>query len=334
MPKRVVAKIAALLERDIQLHYRVGERFLSVREAARRYKISPPSAAAAISQLVACGLLAVHPRVGTTILSLRRDAHQQRIRILMLSRTFDNELNNAILRGIRKRCGDNYETSFLIDPVVDIATLPHGEYLFGLGYNAIIAVGMRESVLPLYYLISHGVNVVSSVIVPELPDLCVVTVDVKRYSGRLSLALQRAQKRFVTLVSSQLRPETREPVQVVRASYLETVPEGKVQTISLAGSQGTLELVNCLSGWRAERALVAIDGGANKAVAAAFVQAGIPPRGNLYIYEAGDEVFLYPSLIPLPIIAPSYSARGWQLADTLISKLETGRWPEPRLQLQ
>lgn len=333
MPKRVVAKIAAILEREIQSRYRVGQRFLSVREVARRYEISPPSAGAAIGQLVTWGLLVAHPRVGTTVFGLRRDSHQRSLRMLMLSRTFDNELNNAILRGIRNRCGENSKASFLIDPAADIGTLPHGEYLFNLGYNAIVAVGMREAVLPIYYLTVHGVDVVSSVALTELPDLPSVVVDVVRHSQRLASALQRGRKRLVTLVGSQSNIEASGASKTLRASYLDAVPGGRVLAVSLARPQGTMELEGCLTGWRAENAVVAIDGGANKAVAAAFERAGISPRGNLFIFESGDEVFIYPNLAPISTFAPSYYARGRQLADTLITKHETGQWPEPRLQL-
>jgi DNA-binding transcriptional regulator YhcF (GntR family) len=333
MPKRVVAELAAALEREIRAHYRIGQPFPSVRELARRHRVSPPSAHAAVQQLVSWGLLAIQARSGAVVTGLQRDLHRQRRRMLVLSRTFETEYYNAVLRGVRRECGEHCAVSFLIDPAVDVATLPHGEYLLGLGYPAIIALGLREAVLPLYYLQSHGVDVVSSVAVPELPELPVVQLDAARHGRNVVRALQRARKRGLILVSSWLAPEAAELVRVVTQEFLASDPACRVKTISLRRPGAAADLRGALLGLRDEDALVAIDGGANAEVAEAFAATGLAARGNLFLFEAGDDVYIHPRLPPLPTLAPSYFARGQRLAQKILAKMETGAWPEPRLEL-
>lgn len=333
MPKRVVDKISTALEQEIRTRFRVGQRFHSVREVARKHRVSPPSASAALAHLVQWGLLAVKPRSGMTVTALRRDQHRQRRRILVLSRTFDTEFNNAILRGVRNRCGEHFAVSFLIDPVSDVASLPHGEYLLDLGYPAIIAVGMRKAVLPLYYLQSCGVDVVSSVAVPELPDFPASVVDVARHSGICIRALHRGRKRLLHLVSSRSNPDGSEIIQQLRSDFLAAVPDGSVRTISLRQPEGSLALQAVLNGWRGEHALVAVDGSSNHAAAQAFQQAGIPTQGNLCLFEGPEDVCVFAGLMPIPVVAPSFYARGWQLADKLVTKLETGTWRQPMMEV-
>jgi hypothetical protein len=82
------------------------------------------------------------------------------------------------LKGIHKTA-DPYGISVQHEYIheQDVRSLSFGEYLCSLGADGIIALNFRNGALPFYHVLREGVDIVTDIILDELPLLPAVQTD-------------------------------------------------------------------------------------------------------------------------------------------------------------
>jgi DNA-binding transcriptional regulator YhcF (GntR family) len=328
MPKKVFDAFFHTTIRDIKNHYQPGDKYLSIRQMAEKYRVSIQTAQRGVKKLEEYGYITVKRKAGITIESLRPRKKLDGYKIAVVSARADVRFNEAFLKGIRETADEKgVSARFEHIPDIDVRSLGFGDYLLSLDADGIIALYFNNSALPFYHVMREGRDIVADIILDELPILPVVQTDNFRHAREAGrIFVERGYRRFL-VVGYYPRKKNRR-----FEGMLEAI-EGNCEDVRYiylpdAGSMTAIDTF--FHTFNSRCAVYSVDYSANYIVGAKFMQYKIPVKNdNFLVYDCEEETFNYHGLSPVRRVAPSFYSLGSELSKVLIAKQETGGYPEP-----
>jgi DNA-binding transcriptional regulator YhcF (GntR family) len=329
VPKKVFDSFFSTIIRNIKNNYHEGDKFLSLREIAEQYKVSLQTAQRGVRKLEDFGYVSVKRKAGITVQSLRPRKKLENYKISVVSARQDARFNDAFFRGIRETAEEKGMLArFENIPDMDYRSLQFGDYLLSLEADGIITLYFSNASLPFYHVMREGMDIVSDIILDELPILPSVQTDNYHHSraaGRIFLG--NGYRRFL-VIGYYPRKGNRRFVGLYDTIKEET---NDVQYICLTDEGAMNAIDSFFHRFNSRCAVYTVDYSANYIAGAKFIQYKIPVKNdNFLAYDCEEEVFSYHGLTPVKRVGPSFHTLGSELCKVLIAKRETGEYPEPR----
>jgi DNA-binding LacI/PurR family transcriptional regulator len=329
MPKKVLDAFFSALIRDIKTNYQPGDKYLSIRSIAEKYRISLQTAQRGVNKLEEHGYISVKRKAGITIASLRPQKKLEGYKIAVVSARADTRFNSAFFEGIRDTAfGRGISTRFEQIPAVDTRSLKFGEYLLSLDADGIIALYFNNSALPFYHVMREGMDIAADIILDELPILPVVQTDNYHHAHEAGRIFRdQGYRRF--LVVGYYPQKGNRRFEGMYDAIKNHCDEVKYVWLSDMGSMNAID--GFFHKFNSRCAVYSTDYSANYIVGAKFMQYKIPVKNdNFLVYDCEEDFFNCHSLMPVKKVGPSFHVLGSELCKVLIAKRETGEYPEPR----
>ena len=327
MPKLVFDNLVRNMMRDIRINYTVGSRYRTIREIAEHFEVSVQTAQKAVTLLIGEGLLSGKRRAGIYVLATERQYVTSGKKLLVLSNKQDFRFYHAFYEGIEKRAGESgVSTELLFNNHERPESLDFGHYLTSLDVDGVVALSYSNSALPFYHAIREGLDIVSDIIIDELPLLPAIQTDNYLHAHKAGEML--IQNGFRDFYIFGYYPEDNRRYQGFYDAVKETARSvAYIHLSEMKAMEKTDAVFHDLS---PETAVFSCDYSANYILASHFVKHRIKVTPlNFLSYDAETEFFHYPGLPPIKSVAPSFTTLGESLADMLIRKWETGTFPSP-----
>jgi len=248
-------------------------------------------------------------------------------RIGVVSNVHDFRFNEAFCHGLRERVRAHEITVHWTPELGDsTSSLGFGRKLVSLGMDGVVALGFKDAALPFYHALREGVDLVADIGLDDLPILPVVQTDNFAHSRAAALLLARAGYRHVLVAGYYPAENAR------HRGFLSGISDGAVRAdyvcLSDPGAMSALDrFFHAFSG---TSAVFSQDYATNYVLASKFLQHRVEVRAdNFLVYDAEDAHFEHQALPPVRAIAPSLKEIARRLADKLLAKWRTGRYPEP-----
>lgn len=330
MPRKVLASLLHEIQRDITARFAPGDRYRSVRDIARHFKVSLQTAHRGVTRMVEAGMLEAKAKSGLHVRNTRPDWSKIPGRIVFLSNHPDPRFNQAVLSGLRDVfSSESFELRLVLNTHPDTNSLSFGEWITGLGADGIVAMGFRDAGLPFYHAQIHGVNIVSGIILDELPTLPAVQHNNTLHAEEAARALHQLGKKRV-LCAGYWDPAENKRFEAFRSTFRSLSPKVEISYAWLARAESVARLHLFFMHFRPETdAVFSLEYSANYAVAPYFVSHGIPPTDNFIVFNSEECGFHLPGQPPVRAVAPSLRETGRCLAGKLLGRLRTGEWPGP-----
>lgn len=327
MPKKVLESLVREIKRDIASNYRVGDRYLTMRQIAERFEVSLQSAQKGVALLEEEGLVQSRKKSGIFIAALESCGKTEGKRLLVLSNKQDRRFYQVFLDGVKKRMeGSGVSVDLIVNTDEKTNTLAFGDYLLSLHTDGIIALSFLGAALPFYHALREGLDIVSDIIMDELPILPAVQTDNYRHAHRAGeLFLEQGYKDFYVFgfypernrrfqgFSDAVRPYARSVAYVHLSDY-----EAMAKTDAI---------FNNLS---PSTALFSCDYSTNYILASQFLKhRGTLRPTNFLAYDSEGDFFHHAGLPPVRCVAPSFFDLGEALGQTLLTKWRSGAYPTP-----
>jgi DNA-binding LacI/PurR family transcriptional regulator len=328
MPKKVFDTFFHATIRDIKNHYQPGDKYLSIRQIAEKYRVSIQTAQRGVKKLEEYGYITVKRKAGITIDSLRPRKKLEGYKIVVVSATADVRFNDAFFKGINAVASENgVSTRFEQIPDIDVRSLQFGDYLLSLDADGIIALNFKNSTLPFYHILREGIDIVADIILDELPILPTVQTDNFRHAREAGrIFRERGYRRFL-VVGYYPKKGNRRFEGMVEA--IGDIAE-KVEYICVSDIQAIHMMDSFFYHFNSQCAVFSTDYSSNYIVGAKFIQHNVSVKNdNFLIFDCEDDVFIYQGLNPVKRVAPSFYSVGTELCKILIAKRETGFFPTP-----
>ena len=328
MPKKVFDSLYSILVRDIIKNYQVGDKYPSIRELAKKHKVSTQTVQRGIEKLQKSGLITVRQKAGIVISSLQPIGAVDNKKISVISAIEDTRFVNSFIKGMKEE-GEKKGIKIILEDTanLDARSLYFGEYICSLNTDGIITLCYPDSGLPFYHALKEGVDIVSDLILDELPILPAVQTDNYRHSREAGhLFLNQGYKRILVLGYYPAERNRRyEGLRDIAKGYCD-----EVQYISLSQVDAIWKIDRFFQKFDSYSAVFSADYSANYIIAAKFIQYRIPVKNNNFlVYDCEEDAFLYSKLDPIQKVGPALRTIGSELCKTLISKWENGVYPQP-----
>jgi DNA-binding LacI/PurR family transcriptional regulator len=328
MPKKVFDSFFHTIVRDIKNGYQPGEKFLSIRDISARYKVSVQTAQRGVKRLEEYGYISVKRRAGITIEAPQPRNALEGYKITVVSAKTEPRFNDTFYKGIREVAKERgVEIRFEVIKNIDVNSLGFGEYLLSLNTDGIIALSFRSSALPFYHVLREGLDIVTDIIIDELPILPSVQTDNLRHAREAGqIFLEKGYRNFLIVGYASVKRNRRyEGVYDVVRDNCEDI-----QYVCLSEHDSITRIDNFLDKFNRRCAIFSADYSANYVVGAKLVQHGIEVKNdNFLVYDCENECFMYTGLKPVRKVALSILQMGRELCNTLIYKRENGVYPLP-----
>lgn len=328
MPKHVFDDFFLKMLKHIRTEYKVGEKYLSIREIAASFGVSLQTAQRGVQKLVECGMIQVRQKSGITIVAVRPLRMVAGRKILVISNQNDEHFTDAFMRGIDSVSSERgIEVIFQDNHRSDVSSLDFGEYLLSFGADGIIALSFRDSALPFYHVMREGVDIIADVILDELPVLPAIQTDNHlhaRNAGRLMI--ERGYSRLLVVGYYAQAGNHR------YEGFSEVVKDhgASVEYVCLSEIDAMKRLDRFFNTFSPDCAVFSNDYSASYVVGAKFIQFGLRvSNDNFIVYDSEDEYFHYSGLGDVRAIAPSLVEIGTELCSALVAKWESGAFPLP-----
>jgi DNA-binding transcriptional regulator YhcF (GntR family) len=329
MPKKVIDTFFNALVRDIKNYYQPGDKFPSVRAIAEQHGISIQTAQRGIKRLEYYGYVSIKSKAGITIASLEPQKKLEGYKVAVVSSRADTRFNNAFFKGISDIAAEReISARFVQMPSLNHSSLQFGEYLLSLDANGIIALYFNKSALPFYHVMREGMDIVSDIILDELPTLPAVQTDNYLHGREAGLIFEKRGYRRFLVVSYYPKKSNRR-----YAGMYESVKNfsNDIEYIWLSDIGSIYTIDSFFHNFNSDCAVYSTDYSASYIVGAKFIQYKIPVKNdNFLVYDCEDESFVYHGLMPVKRVGPSFHTLGSELCKVLIAKWETGEYPKPR----
>jgi DNA-binding LacI/PurR family transcriptional regulator len=329
MPKRVYEAFLRRLRRDIESRYVPGQRYLTVRAIAERFGVSLQTAQKGVKELSGQGLLDAFPKAGIRVSARRASGVLSGRKIAVLSNQHDRRFDQAFLAGIDGPASQRgIEVGLVENAVEDTSALSFGDYLLGLDCDGVIALAFKDAHLGFYHALREGLDIVSDIILDDLPLLPAVQTDNYRH-GRQAGETLRAAGHSHALAAGYYPEQGNRRLEGFRDGFC-VGEEQQLTYVCLGQPRAVTLLDHFYYYFSARSAVFSLDYAANYLLAAKFVQHNVAvARDNFVVYDSEEERFAYAGLPPVRSAAPSLRSLGQRLGATLVHKWETGAWPEP-----
>jgi DNA-binding LacI/PurR family transcriptional regulator len=330
MPKKVFDGLYTSLSQNIRNNYSEGDRFPSVRAIARDYHVSLQTAHKVLRKLVETGYITVREKTGI-IVARGRECGLENRSISVVSANTDERFNKGYLRGITNTAeAKGVGVAFYPIDGKDQQSVGLGDYLLSLNTDGIIALYMRDALLPLYHVMREGRDIVSDIIMDGIPALPAVQTDNYGHAYEAGkMLLEKGYQRFL--------------MAGYRSKHGNRRFEGFLEALRCGGNRGENFQYACLSEQKSmydidrffgqfnrASAVFSDDYSANYVLAAKFVQHGVKVKNdNFIVYEADENVFDYNGIFIAKSVGISLEQAGRALCNLLLTKWETGSYPLP-----
>jgi len=329
MPKKVLDAFFTAMVREIRNSFKPGDKYYSIRDLSVHHKVSIQTAQRGVKRLQEYGYISVKQKAGITIESVWPQKKLKGYRLSIVSARTDDRFNAAFLGGINEIAGKHdVAVRFEKTPPMDFRSLQFGDHLLSLNADGIICLYFRNSALPFYHVMREGMDIVTDIIPDVLPILPAVQTDNFHHAseaGRIFLE-HRYNKILVIGYYPQdknrrydgLLSVIKDSCKEIKYAYL---PD--IDSVSIIDTFFHRFDSNC--------AVFSNDYSANYIAGAKFMQYKIPVRNdNFLVYDCEEDVFIYHGLNPAKRVGPSLHYLGQELCKVILTKQETGNYPEPR----
>lgn len=327
MPKLVFDNFLRLLLRDVQNNYTSGDRYLTVRQIAEKFNVSLQTSQKGVTNLSEKGILEGRRRAGIHVKSTHIELGISGKKMIVLSNKQDFRFYQAFYKGVKEKTeSENIDTELIFNTHPKPQSLGFGEYLTTLEADGIIALSFAKSALPFYHALREGVDIVSDIIIDELPILPAIQTDNYKHANKAGkIMVQNGLKDFYVF---GFYPEDNTRYK----GFFDAVePNARsVSYIQLSSYHAMEKVDSIFHDLKSSSAIFSCDYSANYIIASNFLKHHKQiTHNNFLAYDAEEEYFHYPGLPPIKCIAPSFSDLGVTLANKLIQKWKLGSFAEP-----
>jgi DNA-binding LacI/PurR family transcriptional regulator len=326
MPKKVFTGFYRSLKRDILTNYREGDKYLTVRNITDKFDVSSQTAQKGIKKLIDAGILVSRQKVGLFVGDVDKvDGIAQKL-IIVLSNKQDYHFYNAFMQGAASEA-EKYGIGIKLvqNTYGNTAELGFGEYLTELDADGIIALSFRNAGLPFYYAMQHGVDIVSDIIIDELPILPAVQTDNYLHAGQAGTYLSENHCRDLYIIGFYPPGSKREMGFVDAVQSKATT----VKYLQLSALDALSELTQTIQQASFATGFYLCDYASIYIFSTLCQHNDYKPRnGSVVLYDYDQEVFQGTTL-SVPTVGPSFFTLGSQLCASLVTKWLTGAFPSP-----
>ena len=327
MPKKVLNSFLRELRRDIRVNYHPGDRYLTMRVIAETFQVSLQTAQKGIAILEAEGLVRSKKKSGIFIESLESHGVTKGKHLIVLSNKQDQRFYNTFFQGVKKELE---ESDISLDLIVNnheqTDNLSFGDYLVSLKADGIIALSFDKAMLPFYHAIREGVDIVSDIIIDQLPILPAVQTD--NYTHAFSAGEILIQNGYKDFFVFGYFPEKNKRY---RGFYDAVKSHARSVTyIHLSDIEAMAKTDAIFHNLSFTTAVFSCDYSANYILASQFLKHNVKVHGyNFLAYDSESNFFHYPGLPPIRCVAPSFFNLGESLASIILNKWKYGEFPLP-----
>lgn len=328
MPKKVFEAFYRELVRDIRANYKERDKYLSVRQIADKFSVSLQTAQKGVRKLSNNGMVSAVPKSGITIISLEQISPVRGKRVMVVSHQHDKRFDQAFMEGILNVARpEEVQVDFIDDSKIDISSIAFGDYLLGLNVDGVITLSFKDSALAFYHALREGLDIVSDIIIDELPLLPAVQTDNYKHAREAgSMMLRKGYKYFLVV---GYYPKERNKRYLGFHDGLEHLGEN-IKYVCISDNAAMRKIDNFYHFFSGDMAVFSTDYATNYILAAKFMQHKVKVKSdNFLVYDCEEDKFHYEGLPPIHSVAPSLRYLGRELVKTLFHKWKTGKYPEP-----
>lgn len=326
MPKKVYDDFIRALRRDVVTSYSSGDKYLSIREIGEKFNVSIQTAQKGIKELKESGLVKCKPNSGIIVTS--NDYNIRKLEgktIFVISNMQDGHFFSSFFDGVRNHASAfGINTEFKLNTMENTSSLAFGEYLTSLKADGLVMLSFPNSELPFYHAMREGVDIVSDIILDNLPILPAVQTFNYKHSFDAGIELlERGCSEFY--VFGYYKKQNKRFMGFDDAVRTAGLKAEYVEISSISGITETAEiLMNCSE----ETGLFIGDYSSAYVIDSLCMRQNFKPR-NILIYDTDTEYFKANYLPPIKAVGPSFNILGERLCQVLVHKWQTGRYPEP-----
>lgn len=330
MPKRVYDGFYRALYRDIVTNYKIGEKYLGVREIATKFNVSLQIAQKGVTELTQTGLLQAAPKRGIFIASTTSAiGNLSSKKITIISNKQDGHFYSAFFEGVQEAgMPFGITTYFLLNTYPKTNSLGFGEYLTSLETDGLVMLSFPDSALPFYHVMREGVDIVSDIILDTLPIL--PARQTWNYKHAYDAGKQLIQDGCTHFYQFGYYPKNNKRFKgfqdAIRENHMEAY---YVELSSMNGVSSTSEILRNITD---DTGLFISDYSAAYFVDSICSREKTKPK-HILVYDTDEDYFHAQYLPPIKAVAPSLKQLGQSLAHVLIQKWQKGSYPLP-LQLK
>lgn len=324
MPKKIFSSFYRSLKRDIISNYKIGDKYLTVRSIATKFDVSNQTAQKGISKLIDEGVLLSKNKVGTFVNKINTSSDVKNKKITVLSNKQDYHFYNGFFNGVKSVADEyNISTEMVFNTYGNTASLDFGKYLTEIETDGIIALSFINSALPFYYAMTHGVDIVSDIIIDELPILPAIQTDNYLHSRKAGEYLTKNGCHELYCIGFYPPGTKRERgfTDYVKNSnssikYIQLSAAGIINELNLAILNATFSTGFYICDY------------SSSYIFSSFCEQNnyIPRKGSVILYDFDQDEFESRNF-SIPTVGPSFYELGHQLCLLLVNKWINGDYP-------
>ena len=326
MPKKVYDEFIRALSRDVITNYSSGDKYLSVRGVSEKFSVSLQTAQKGISELRDSGLLRCKPNSGITVTSQSYNMKKKKRKtIFVISNMQDGHFFSSFFDGVRDYAATfGIKTEFKLNTIKNTSSLEFGEYLTELKADGLVMLSFPNSELPFYHAMREGVDIVSDIILDNLPTL--PAVQTNNYMHSFDAGMELVRKGCTEFyVFGYYRKQNNRFLGFADAVKTVGLKAKYVEITSISGITETAEiLTNCSE----DTGLFIGDYSSAYVIDSLCMRQNFKPK-NILIYDTDTEYFKASYLPPIKAVGPSFKVLGERLCKVLVYKWQNGTYPEP-----
>ena len=331
MPKKVYDAFVRSLYRDIVSNYSSGDKYLSVREISEKFSVSLQTAQKGVKELKESGLIASKPNSGITVTA--ENCGKKRLAgkvIYVISNKQDGHFYSSFFEGARDYASDfEIRTEFKMNTFKNTSSLEFGEYLVSLDADGLVLLSFPNSELPIYHAMREGVDIVSDIILDNLPVLPAVQTHNYKHAHEAGEELARKGCTEFFIFGYYKRQRNRR-----LEGFDSAVREAgfRARYVEMSSADGISEASEILKDCTDSTGIFISDYASAYVIDSLCTRRKLRPK-HILIYDTDGEYFQASSLPPIRAVAPSFRMLGQRLCHCLVCKWQSGKYPEP-LQLK
>ncbi|WP_320129393.1 GntR family transcriptional regulator [uncultured Sphaerochaeta sp.] len=326
MPKRVYDDFYRALCRDINSHYKNGDKYFGVREIAKNFKVSLQTAQKGVSQLSREGLVEAKPKLGITVSNTNESPSSlSGKKIIVLSNKQDLHFYSSFYKGVEQAAtGLGVVTEFMLNTYPQTDTLGFGEYLTSLKADGLIMLSFVNSALPFYHAMREGVDMVSDIILDTLPTLPARQTDNYKhaYDAAKMLISQGCTKFYVFGYYPKKNKRFLGFQDAVKENNLEA------RYIEMSTMTAISEISEILNDIDDSTGLFSSDYSATYVIDSLCSREKVVPS-HLLVFDTDEAYYHAQYLPPILAVGPPFKKLGESLCEVLLTKWKTGSYPLP-----
>lgn len=329
MPKIVFPGFLKKLKFDICNNYQKDDKYLSIREISTKFGVSIQTAQKGITELANQGM--VIPKRKSGIFIAQTNVHFCSLKgkqLLVLSRIDNPLFFQPFLDGVLERTKNTgISTKLMVNDFKDITNLAFGEYLTSLHADGIITLNFdSSSALPFYHAQREQVDLISDIIIDELPTLPSVQTD--NYKHAFSAGRMMVNNNITSFFVFGSYPEKNKryigfkDAVKMHAENIRYIRISEIDSMSIA--LGILRNLGTNTG------VFLCDYTTVHYISSLCSRFNIQfPANSVIAYDGESNELVYPDIPTIPCVGPSFREIGYELCGAIVEKWETGKFATP-----